>query len=95
MRDHSPAESQVTSDVCYRSRLLSGHFSCPELTCQILEIFHTLSHSTKLLFTMPNKPMTKDAASRIQSSEANKGGGQVESGGFASRAQVTELLYKL
>ena len=39
--------------------------------------------------------MTKDAASRIQSSEANKGGGQVESGGFASRAQVTELLYKL
>ena len=44
---------------------------------------------------MPAKPMTKDAASRIQASEANKGGGQVESGGFASRAQVTELLQVL
>ena len=44
---------------------------------------------------MPAKPMTKDASSRIQASEANKGGGQVESGGFASRAQVTELLQVL
>lgn len=33
-------------------------------------------------------PMTSEAASRIQSSEAKQGGGKVESGGFASRAQV-------
>ncbi|WP_345195754.1 hypothetical protein [Kistimonas scapharcae] len=32
-------------------------------------------------------PMTPEAASRIQSSEAKANGGQVASGGFASRAQ--------
>ena len=32
-------------------------------------------------------PMTKEAAARIQSSEAKKGGGEVEKGGFAWRAQ--------
>ncbi|XP_075239690.1 putative uncharacterized protein DDB_G0289245 [Convolutriloba macropyga] len=35
-----------------------------------------------------SKPMTTDAAARIQSTEArNSGTGQVQSGGFASRAQ--------
>lgn len=33
-------------------------------------------------------PMTSEAASRIQSAEAKQGGGRVEAGGFASRAQV-------
>ncbi len=33
-------------------------------------------------------PMDKDASARIQSAEAKKGGGGVEKGGFASRAQV-------
>lgn len=32
-------------------------------------------------------PMTQDAASRIQSSEAKSGDGGVKSGSFASRAQ--------
>jgi hypothetical protein len=58
----------------------------------ILETLQTRPHPTILLSTMPAKPMTKDAASRIQSSEAKKGGGQVSSGSFASRTQVIELL---
>ena len=33
-------------------------------------------------------PMTSDAAARIQAAEAKAGGGGVEKGGFASRAQV-------
>ena len=33
------------------------------------------------------KKMTPEAASRIQSSEAKKGGGKVEKGSFTSRAQ--------
>ena len=33
-------------------------------------------------------PMTSDAAARIQSDEAKKSGGGVESGGFASRSQA-------
>ncbi len=36
-------------------------------------------------------PMDKDAAARIQSAEARKGGGGVEKGGFASRAQVSAV----
>eukprot|EP01025_Chloroclados_australasicus_P006084 TRINITY_DN1199_c0_g2_i1.p3 TRINITY_DN1199_c0_g2~~TRINITY_DN1199_c0_g2_i1.p3 ORF type:complete len:133 (-),score=17.46 TRINITY_DN1199_c0_g2_i1:78-476(-) len=32
-------------------------------------------------------PMSKDAASRIQSNEAKQSGGKVSKGGFASRAQ--------
>ena len=32
-------------------------------------------------------PMTKEAASRIQSSEAKKNDGKVEKGSFAARAQ--------
>ena len=35
----------------------------------------------------PKNPMTKDAASRIQSAEAKQHGGKVEIGGFAARAQ--------
>ena len=31
--------------------------------------------------------MTKEAAGRIQAAEAKKGGGKVEKGGFAARAQ--------
>ena len=83
--------------LCYRIHLLISHLSCLKLISLnfALEIFHTLSHSIKFLSKMPAKPMTKDASSRIQASEANKGGGQVESGGFASRAQVTELLQVL
>ena len=37
----------------------------------------------------PKNPMTKDAASRIQSSEAKQHGGGVPKGGFSSRAQST------
>lgn len=37
----------------------------------------------------PKNPMTKDAASRIQSSEAKDHGGGVPKGSFASRAQST------
>ena len=37
----------------------------------------------------PKNPMTKEAASRIQSSEAKKEGGGVAKGSFPSRAQST------
>ncbi|XP_066029665.1 putative uncharacterized protein DDB_G0289245 [Pocillopora verrucosa] len=37
----------------------------------------------------PKNPMTKEAASRIQSSEAKQHGGGVPKGGFSSRAQST------
>lgn len=37
-------------------------------------------------------PMTTEAAGRIQSSEAKQGGGKVEAGGFASRAQLGKGL---
>lgn len=37
----------------------------------------------------PKNPMTKDASSRIQSSEAKQHGGGVPKGSFASRAQST------
>jgi len=36
----------------------------------------------------PVNPMTSEAAARIQSAEARRKGGIVESGGFASRAQA-------
>ena len=35
----------------------------------------------------PKNPMTKEAASRIQSSEAKKHGGEVKKGSWAARAQ--------
>ena len=34
-------------------------------------------------------PMTKGAAARVQAAEAKQGGGGVEPGGFAARAQVS------
>ena len=37
----------------------------------------------------PKNPMTKEASSRIQSSEAKQHGGGVEKGSFSSRAQST------
>lgn len=37
----------------------------------------------------PKNPMNKEAASRIQSSEAKQHGGGVPKGSFASRAQST------
>ena len=37
----------------------------------------------------PKNPMNKEAAARIQSSEAKQHGGGVEKGSFASRAQST------
>lgn len=36
----------------------------------------------------PKNPMTKEAASRIQSSEAKKHGGEVKKGTFPPRAQA-------
>ena len=37
----------------------------------------------------PKNPMTKEASSRIQSSEAKEHGGGVPKGSFSSRAQST------
>ncbi len=37
-------------------------------------------------------PMTQTAASRVQGAEARQGGGGVEKGGFAARAQVRRPL---
>ena len=36
----------------------------------------------------PKNPMTKEAAARIQSSQAKKDGGEVGKGSFAPRAQA-------